>query len=113
MTIITVNLSTVIIKVCTKRNVLFNVAKNSNVVRLDKVDGDTLSPVTSRPTNSVDVQLTVVRQVVVDDQRDLWHVQTAGPNVSADQHAAKIFCYYKNGKLGFGKYYFGILDRLY
>ena len=76
-----------------KRNVLFNIAKNSNVVRLDKVDGDTLSPVTSRPTNSVDVQLTVVRQVVVDDQRDLWHVQTAGPNVSADQHAAKDFCY--------------------
>ncbi len=33
----------------------------------------------------MNVQLSVVGQVVVDDQRDLLDVDTAGPNVGGDQ----------------------------
>lgn len=36
----------------------------------------------------VDVQLSVVGQVVVDDERDLWHIQSSGPHVCRDQHSA-------------------------
>jgi hypothetical protein len=39
-------------------------------------------------TNSVDVELTVVGQVVVDDQRHLLHVNAARPHVSGYQHTA-------------------------
>ncbi len=39
-------------------------------------------------TNSVDVELTVVGQVVVDDQRHLLHVNAARPHVSRDQDTA-------------------------
>mmetsp|Transcript_57834 Transcript_57834/g.136049 ORF Transcript_57834/g.136049 Transcript_57834/m.136049 type:complete len:268 (-) Transcript_57834:285-1088(-) len=35
----------------------------------------------------MDVQLTVVRQVVVDHQRDLAHVEPARPDVGGDEHA--------------------------
>ncbi len=35
----------------------------------------------------VDVQLSVVGQIVVNDERHLRHVQTSGPNVCGDQHS--------------------------
>ena len=36
----------------------------------------------------MDVVLTVARQVVVDDQAHLLHVDTAGPHIGGDEHAA-------------------------
>ena len=36
----------------------------------------------------VDVQLSVVGQVIVDYQGDLRHVQPSGPHVCGDQHSA-------------------------
>uniref|UniRef100_A0A8W7PPN0 Uncharacterized protein n=1 Tax=Anopheles coluzzii TaxID=1518534 RepID=A0A8W7PPN0_ANOCL len=68
--------------------VLFNVSQNSDVVRFDKVNSNTLTPESTRTTDAMDVQLTVVRQIVVDDQRHLLHVDTARPNVGRDQHPA-------------------------
>ena len=41
-----------LIDLCTV--VLFNISKNTNVIRLDKVDGNTLSAKTTRSTDSVD-----------------------------------------------------------
>jgi len=49
------------------RVVLFDVAQDANVVALHKVDGDTLAAESTGPANTVNVQLTVVGQVVVDD----------------------------------------------
>ena len=40
------------------RIVLLNVAKNADIVLLDKVDGHTLASETTRTADSVDVQLT-------------------------------------------------------
>ena len=37
----------------------------------------------------VDVQLSVVRQIVVDDERDLLDVNTTRPDVSRDENAAE------------------------
>lgn len=52
----------------------------------------TSQPYTSDTTNQtfipVDVKLSVVGQVIVDDQRHLRNVQTSSPNVSGDQHTA-------------------------
>lgn len=52
----------------------------------------TSQPYTSHTTNQtfipVDVKLSVVGQVIVDDQRHLRNVQTSSPNVSGDQHTA-------------------------
>ena len=50
---------------------LLNVAENSNIVILDKVDGNTFAPKTTGTTDTVNVQLTGVGQVVVDDKRNL------------------------------------------
>ncbi len=53
------------------------------------VDGSTYLPAEpAGSTNSVDVELTVVGQVVVDDQRDLLHVNAARPHVCGDQNTA-------------------------
>jgi hypothetical protein len=69
----------------------------------DKVDGNTLSSISTGSTDSVDVQLTIVRQIVVDDQRHLvtgvekallesvaylWDVETTGPNVGGNENSS-------------------------
>ena len=38
----------------------------------------------------VDVELTVVGEVVVDDKRHLLHVDTTSPDISSDQHSGLI-----------------------
>jgi hypothetical protein len=68
--------------------VLLNVPQDSNVVTLHEIYGHALPPVPSRPPDSVDVQFTVVREVIVYDQRDLLHVNAARPHVCCDQHTA-------------------------
>lgn len=37
----------------------------------------------------MDVELSVVGQVVVDDQRNLGNIQTSSPNIRGDQNAAE------------------------
>lgn len=68
--------------------VLLNVSQDSDVVGLDKVDGNTLATKAARATDPVNVQLTVVWQVVVDDEWDLLHVDASGPNIGGDEDAA-------------------------
>eukprot|EP00962_Isochrysis_galbana_P045951 scaffold18296_cov124-Isochrysis_galbana.AAC.1 len=57
--------------------VLLDVAEDADVVALDKVDGNALAAEAARPANAMDVELAVVGQIVVDDQRDLLHVDAA------------------------------------
>ena len=54
-----------------RRVVLLDVAEDPDVVRLDEVDGDALAAEAARAADAVDIQLAVVGQVVVDDERDL------------------------------------------
>lgn len=49
-----------------------------DVVVLDEVDGHALATVAARAADTVDVQLAVVGQVVVDDQRHLWDTTRDG-----------------------------------
>ena len=37
----------------------------------------------------MDVELTVVGEVIVDDERDLLHIDTAGPHVCRDEHTGR------------------------
>ena len=55
-----------------RRVKLLNVSEDTNVVILDEVDRDTFPPEATRPPNTVDIQLTVIGQVVRDDKRHLW-----------------------------------------
>lgn len=60
--------------------VLLNIAQDADVVAAHKVDGHTLAPVPTRAANAVDVQLTVVGQVVIDHQRHLHHTLAQSTN---------------------------------
>mmetsp|Transcript_8500 Transcript_8500/g.27974 ORF Transcript_8500/g.27974 Transcript_8500/m.27974 type:complete len:232 (-) Transcript_8500:564-1259(-) len=66
--------------------VLLDVAEDADVVALDKVDGNALAAEAARPANAMDVELAVVGQIVVDDQRDLLHVDAAAPDVGGDEN---------------------------
>ena len=68
--------------------VLFNVSQDSDVVVHDEVDGHAFASEAARAADSVNVQLAVVGQIVVDDQRDLLDVDAAGPHVGGDEHPA-------------------------
>uniref|UniRef100_A0A914NDG4 Candidate secreted effector n=1 Tax=Meloidogyne incognita TaxID=6306 RepID=A0A914NDG4_MELIC len=72
------------------RIILFNIAKNTNIIVFDKVDSNTLAPITPRTTNSMNIQFTIVWKIVVDNKRDLRNVQPTSPNISADQNSTKI-----------------------
>ena len=50
---------------------LLNVSEDPDVVISDKVDGDTLPAKSTRSPNAVDVQLTRIWEIIVDDQ---WHL---------------------------------------
>ena len=67
--------------------VLLNVPEDPDVVVLDKVDSHALAAKPARTADAVDVQLTVVGQVVVDDEGHLLDVDAAGPHVRRDQNA--------------------------
>ena len=47
---------------------LLNVPQNSDIVITNKIDGYTLPAVSTRSANSVDVQLTRIWKVIIDDQ---------------------------------------------
>ena len=68
--------------------VLLDVAEDANVVVHDEVDGDTLAAEATGAADPVNVELAVVGQVVVDDERDLLHVDAARPHVRGDEHPA-------------------------
>lgn len=64
---------------------LLDLTEHAHIVSGHEVDGDTLTTETTTTTDTVDVVLTVGRQVVVDDQRDLLDVDTTGQEVSGNQ----------------------------
>ena len=51
--------------------ILLNISQDPDVIVLHEVDGHTLATETTGASDSVDVELTVVWQIVVDDQRHL------------------------------------------
>ena len=53
----------------------------------DEVDGDTLSAESAAATDSVQVVLDGGGEVVVNNQRDLLHVDTSGKQIGGDQNA--------------------------
>jgi hypothetical protein len=64
---------------------LFYVVQRALIVVSDKVDGDALAAKTAAATDSVDVVFPVGREVVVDDERDLLDVDSAGEQVGGDE----------------------------
>lgn len=68
--------------------VLLDVPQDADVVVLHKVDGDAFPAVPARAADSVDVELSVVGQVIVNDQRHLRHIQASSPNVCGNKNSA-------------------------
>ncbi len=66
---------------------LLNLAHHTHIVSGDEVDSHTLSAESSTTTDPMDVILAIRRQIVVDDQRDLLHVDTTSQQIGGDQHA--------------------------
>jgi hypothetical protein len=93
--------------------VLLDIAQDTDVVILDQVDRNTLASVATRATDAtplkvsrlfaatlmasfengtdfdvpMDVELTAVGQIVVDNNRHLLHIDTARKHIGSDEHA--------------------------
>ncbi|KAK5624747.1 hypothetical protein RRF57_000463 [Xylaria bambusicola] len=65
---------------------LLNFPHHANILGRDEVDGNTLSAETATTTNAVDVVFTVSRQVIVDDEGHLLHVDTTGKQISGNKY---------------------------
>jgi hypothetical protein len=61
-----------LINLCTV--ILLDISENSNVITLHKINSHTFTAITPTPTNPVDIQLTVVGKVIIDDQGHLLDV---------------------------------------
>eukprot|EP00906_Rhabdomonas_costata_P025811 RCo036865 len=68
--------------------VLLNVTEDADVVALHEVDSHPLAAVPPRPPNAVDVELPGIREVVVDHQTNLGHVQPTGPHIGNNKNSA-------------------------
>lgn len=68
---------------------LLNLTHHADILSSDKVDGDTLSAESTTTTDTVDVVLTVGREIIVDDQGDLLDIDTTGQQVSGDQDTGR------------------------
>eukprot|EP00961_Rhodomonas_salina_P167062 2251261-Rhodomonas_salina.2 len=66
---------------------LLDVTHVAHVVAGDEVDGDTLTPEAPGATDTMDVVLPVGGEVVVDDERDLLHVDATREEIGGDEHA--------------------------
>jgi hypothetical protein len=64
---------------------LFDFSHHAHILCSDKVDRNTLSSKTTSTTNSVDVVLTVGREIIVDDQGDLLDIDTTSQKISGNQ----------------------------
>lgn len=64
---------------------LLNVTEHTHVIARDKVDGNTLTTETTTTADTVNVVLPVAGKIVVDDQRNLLHVDTTSEQVGGDQ----------------------------
>lgn len=64
-------------KGCPRWVILFDISQNSDVIALDEIDGYTRATGTTRLTDAMDVQITIVGQVVVNDQRHLLNVDSS------------------------------------
>lgn len=74
--------------------ILFNVPQNTNILIRNEVNSYTLTSKTSRTTNStsnitpsrlpMNVQFTTIGKIVIDDQRNLLHIQTTTPYIRSN-----------------------------
>lgn len=71
-----------------RRVVLLDIAQNTHVVVAQEVDGNALSPEAAGATHAVNVELTIVGQIVVNHERHLLYVESARAHVGRDQHSA-------------------------
>ena len=67
----------------------FNVTEHAHVLGGDEVDGDTLATETTATADTVDVVLPVCGEIVVDDKRNLLHVNTTRKQIGGDQDARR------------------------
>jgi len=65
---------------------LLDIAKHPNVVRSDEVDSNALAPESPTATNPVDVVLPIRGKIIINDKRDLLHINATSEEVSRDQH---------------------------
>mmetsp|Transcript_70660 Transcript_70660/g.140053 ORF Transcript_70660/g.140053 Transcript_70660/m.140053 type:complete len:208 (-) Transcript_70660:645-1268(-) len=65
---------------------LLDLTEGAHVLGGEEVDGNSLTAEAAAATDAVDVVLAVGREVVVDDQRDLLHVNAARKHVGGDEH---------------------------
>jgi len=84
-----------------RRVVLLNVAQDTDVVVLHKVDRDTLAAETTRPADAVNVELAVVGEIIVDHEGHLLHVDATRPHVRCDQHSTGTRAEFLHDRLAF------------
>jgi hypothetical protein len=57
---------------------LLNLAKHAHIIIGGKVDCNTLPAESTTTSNTMDVVLAVVGEIIVDDERNLLYVDTTG-----------------------------------
>eukprot|EP00754_Rhynchopus_humris_P014021 Rhum_TRINITY_DN14363_c0_g1::Rhum_TRINITY_DN14363_c0_g1_i2::g.84527::m.84527 len=68
---------------------LLELLEQGHVLGVDEVDSNSLAAVTARATNAVEVVLLVRRQVEVDHDGNVLHVNATGQQVRRDQHTRR------------------------
>jgi len=68
------------------RVILLDISEDSHIIICHEVNGDALAAETTGSPDSMDVKLTVLREIVADDQGDLLNVKTSTPDICGNEH---------------------------
>ena len=68
---------------------LFDFSHHADIILRDEVNGNALSAETASTTDAVNVVFSVCGKVVVDDERDLLHVDTTGQEIGSDKYTGR------------------------
>src|SRR4051794_25110694 len=68
---------------------LFDLSHHADIILSDEVNGHSLSAETTSTTDSVNVIFSVCGKVIVDDERDLLHVDTTSQEVGSDKYTGR------------------------
>lgn len=89
---------------------ILNLSDELGVVWKDEVNSSTFSTESTSSTNSMDVVLLVVWELVVDDESDLLHIDSSGKQVSGNEHANRSRSELLHNNLSLGLLHLSVHD---
>lgn len=81
--------------------VLLNISQYSDIIICHEIDGDTLSTETPRSTNSMNIELSILRKIIANNERNLLNIESSSPNISCNENSTLTSSKFSHNSISF------------